>query len=207
MSVTEFQHTLESVVKLIKTNDIKHAIELNIKPTDTFAVFGDIHADIKTLTKAYKIAKDKGVKYFIFCGDYIDKGEDSMGSFKFVLDHFVEDHKHFIPLMGNHEMMLCGNLFIDLVKQPEIISLCQEVISLMPFACLIHFNNKNIFCAHGAYPFIYKHKYIHIEDEFDDVWKLIGNVNEPEDVNELVYESNTSFDSLSPVDWINKLYD
>ena len=199
--------TLEQVIKLIKSNNIKHGIELNIKPTDKFAVFGDIHGDIETLTKAYELAKSKGANYFIFCGDYIDKGVDSLGCIKFVLDHFVLDHKHFIPLMGNHEMMLAGELFVELSKQPELIRLLSEVIGLMPIALLININEKKIFCSHGAYPFIYKHKYIHVEDEFDDVWKLISSINKPEDLNELIYESNTSFTNLSPVDYVNKLYD
>ena len=200
------QETLKQVIKLIKSDNIKHGIELTITPTDKFAVFGDIHGDIDTLTKAYKLAKSKNVKYFIFCGDYIDKGVDSLSCLKFVLDHFVSDYKHFIPLMGNHEMMLAGDLFIGLSKQPELIRLLSEVIGLMPIALLININGKKIFCSHGAYPFIYKHKYIHIEDEFDDVWQLISPINKPEDLNELIYESNTSFTNLSPVGYINKLY-
>lgn len=203
---TSFEQTLNKTLKTIEACDIKHGI--TIETNDKVAVFGDIHGDIDTLKKAYDLIKENKVNYVILLGDYIDKGKDSLGCFKFVLDHFNEDPKHFIPLMGNHETLFFGDLYTELhTKCPKLISLCWEVICSLPIACLIVSNNKRIFCAHGGYPRLYRPKRIRIHDEYEDVWKLIEpNQRHPTDANELIYETNNTF-NLSPIDYINKVYD
>ena len=206
--INEFEQTLIKTLETIKSRNIPHGIE--ISTNEKIVVFGDIHGDIDTLTKAYSLAQSQGVKYFIFCGDYIDKGKDSIGCFKFVLDHFNENPDHFIPLMGNHETLMFGDVLLNVTEsKPEIMPLLLDVICLMPIGALINITgNKKIFCAHGGYPRLYKTKYIHIRDSYDDVWNLFAqnkNKNIPEDANEMIYEDNTTF-NISPIEYINKIY-
>ena len=201
-----FEQTLNMTLNIIKTCNIKHGI--TIETNNKVAVFGDIHGDIDTLKKAYDIAKENEVSHIILLGDYIDKGKDSLGCFKFVLDHFNEDPTHFIPLAGNHETLFFGDLYTELhTKCSKLIPLCWDVICSLPIACLIVSNGKRIYCAHGGYPRLYRPKRIHIHDEYEDIWKLIEpNQRHPTDTNELIYETNNTF-NLSPIDYINKVYD
>ena len=205
-SIEEFERTLLKTIETINTHHIKHGIEINTN--EKVAVFGDIHGDIDTLIKAYEMAANKNAKYFIFCGDYIDKGKDSLSCFNFVLDNFNKDPEHFIPLMGNHETLMFGDLLLEIHKsKPELLTLLTDVICSMPISASIKTNNKSVFCSHGAFPHLWRPKLIQIHDEYDDVWKILNpNMKIPDDINEMIYEDNVKF-NISPIEYINKIYD
>ena len=204
--VSSFEQTLLTTLKTIKSNNLPHAI--HITTNDKVSVFGDIHGDIETLKKAYSLALSKGSKYFIFCGDYIDKGKDSLACFQFVLNHFNTDPTHFIPLTGNHETLFHSDLYSELLEtNSTLIPICWEVICLLPIAITLTSHGRNIYCAHGGFPRLYRPKLLRIHDEYEDVWKLIKpDQPTPSNTSDLIYESNTTF-NLSPTDYINTVYD
>lgn len=202
--IKSFEESLLRTLETVKKHNIPHGI--TITTNDLVAIFGDIHADIDTLEKAYTSAKSKNCKYYIFCGDYIDKGKDSLLSFQFIIDHFNQDPVHFIPLMGNHETLFFADLYNELKDSPNMVSLCWEVICALPIGAEIHTNGKTIFCAHGAYPRIYRPKRIHVHDEYQDVWQLVAPQSTPDDASEMIYETNNTF-NISPSTYINRIYD
>lgn len=75
---------------------------LEIKNANKIAVFGDIHGDLESLTKGYNIAEKNDVDYFIFLGDYADRGENGPEVIEFIQKK-QEGNERIIPLKGNHE--------------------------------------------------------------------------------------------------------
>lgn len=209
---SDFKQTLLTTLSIIRNNNIQHSRSVSIPDKQKLAIFGDIHGDFETLVKAYDIAKSKKCKYYVFCGDYIDKGPGSIECFKFVLDLFNTDWNHNIILIGNHEQFFCWQMYDELLNMfndEELMSLTREVIDNLPIGVEITFKSswKRIFCSHGAYPFIFKPKIIRLHDPYEIVWKHFGLTSLIDQISdELVYESNTEL-NISPTDYINKIYD
>lgn len=78
------------------------------KPKRLIAV-GDIHGQLKALRRLVKIVEPRAGDQFVFLGDYIDRGEDSIGVIDFLLA-FRKRH-HAIFIRGNHEQMILD--FLD----------------------------------------------------------------------------------------------
>ncbi|WP_417915476.1 metallophosphoesterase family protein [Candidatus Electronema sp. JM] len=67
-------------------------------------VIGDIHGCSDVLAELLPLLESR-TEYFVFLGDYIDRGPDSKGVIDLLLD-FRKRHPRTVFLMGNHEMML-----------------------------------------------------------------------------------------------------
>lgn len=208
--IESFRNSVVNAINTIRTRKIKHAIDLNVDDNVKICVFGDIHGDLETLQRG---VKDVLADYYIFLGDYIDKGAENMHSLQFVLDKFVSDPEHVITLVGNHEKSFAFDILRELVASTQgfdsdIIERVEELFELMPICCVITFSssNRKVFCAHGAYPFMYtcnKYKFV---DKYADVWKILGvDAGEPCET-ELKYEDNTTY-NLSITEYVNKMYD
>lgn len=208
--IEAFREIVLKAINTIRTHKIKHAIDLNVNDNVKLCVFGDIHGDLETLQRG---VKDVSADYYIFLGDYIDKGAENMRSLQFVLDKFVSDPEHVITLVGNHEKAFAFNILHELVASTQdfdsdIIERVEELFELMSICCVITFSpsNRKVFCAHGAYPFMYtcnKYKFV---DKYADVWKILGiNMSETCET-ELKYEDNTTY-NLSITEYVNKMYD
>jgi serine/threonine protein phosphatase 1 len=70
---------------------------------------GDIHGHARPLGDLYARLLEDGMEpgrdTVVFLGDYIDRGPDSKRVVEMVREH-LEQHPHWIALMGNHEDML-----------------------------------------------------------------------------------------------------
>ena len=90
-------------------------VEKKIVPQDSqIMVFGDIHGDIATLLAALEHLKGQGyidselrlVKnnvYFVFLGDYTNRGSYGVPVVSVLLDLFMKNLGHVFLLRGNHE--------------------------------------------------------------------------------------------------------
>ena len=78
--------------------------------TSNYLCFGDIHGHSAAAEGAIALAETLGVRA-IFLGDYVDRGPDSLGVLK-VLMEAAERHRDWVFLLGNHDWMLleilCG---------------------------------------------------------------------------------------------------
>lgn len=74
-----------------------------VPPARTIAI-GDIHGCAHALEVLLEQIKPQRDDVIITLGDYVDRGDDSRG----VLDRLIrlEDECHFVPLLGNHEVMM-----------------------------------------------------------------------------------------------------
>lgn len=69
---------------------------------------GDIHGSLRKLRKLIACCKqyaDGRPMTFVFLGDYIDRGPDSAGVIRYVIDLQSRLREHVIALKGNHEAM------------------------------------------------------------------------------------------------------
>lgn len=69
-------------------------------------VIGDIHGNLPKLKSLWnKINYNDTEDFLIFLGDYIDRGQNSLGCLRFV-KKLTEENQNIHALMGNHESMM-----------------------------------------------------------------------------------------------------
>ena len=89
---------------------------------------------------------------FLFLGDYVDRGKNSLETIILLLAYKVKFKENFFLLRGNHE---CGQInriygFYDECKRRYSIRIWkefQDVFNCMPIAALI---DDKILCMHGG---------------------------------------------------------
>ncbi|WNY28609.1 hypothetical protein MmiEs2_08050 [Methanimicrococcus stummii] len=110
----------------------------------------DIHGDLNALEFILKFAEEKEVDSYIFLGDYIDKGSESVAVLNTLLELKLKDPKKTILLRGNHEtrgLSAWLEFGEDLVYHPELLDAANEFFEKMPIAAVL---NNQIFCIHGC---------------------------------------------------------
>lgn len=79
---------------------------------------GDIHGDLSKLNKVIKEKPLNKNEKYIFVGDYIDRGRDSLGVIR-VLMGLVEDNKAYC-LLGNHDEMFYKVIYEVSYNKPNL---------------------------------------------------------------------------------------
>jgi len=74
-------------------------------PQDKVMVIGDLHGDLKSLTKLMEIIKKENSKYVIFLGDIVDRGSYQLECLILVLVLKIKDSNKYFLLKGNHETL------------------------------------------------------------------------------------------------------
>ncbi len=125
-------------------------------------VIPDIHGHNETLKALIqKIALTKQ-DYLFFLGDYIDRGEDSVGVIQTILDLIDEDYQIF-PLKGNHEEKiiqkhrLVEDLTTPILEEPN--EMIDEIGRIYPkyasfFKYLpFYYEMEDCYLVHGGFDF------------------------------------------------------
>ena len=136
---------LEKVAPLFKKEEA--VIYLNDKKT---LIAADIHGDADALDFILEFAEKTKVESFIFLGDYVDKGPDSIRVLNTLFKLKCSRPKNVILLRGNHETKDVNSHYefrTALKNEPEIHESANAVFEHMPIAVVL---NKNIFCVHGG---------------------------------------------------------
>ncbi|MDR2944125.1 MAG: serine/threonine protein phosphatase [Methanosarcinales archaeon] len=110
----------------------------------------DIHGDYRALEFILKFAEKKGIEAYIFLGDYIDKGPDSVAVLNELLEMKLRNPKKIFLLRGNHETRDISRWFEfsdDLADETELLEASNAVFEQMPIGAVL---NENIFCVHGC---------------------------------------------------------
>ncbi len=128
--------------------------ESNVQPVSApVTLCGDIHGQFYDLMELFRIGGEIPDTNYIFIGDYVDRGYNSVETFELLMCYKIKYPSHVTLLRGNHESrqvtMVYG--FLD-----EIIrkygnsnpwSLFMEVFDLLPLGALIE---NRILCVHGG---------------------------------------------------------
>lgn len=109
---------------------------------------GDTHGDLRSSLSALS----RGVKTWIFLGDYVDRGPMQLENVIFLLAKKLEQPDRVYLLRGNHESPLTNVYygFLDEVVEHfgrSLYSMFVEVFSRMPYAALV---NGSVFAVHGG---------------------------------------------------------
>ena len=141
----------ESLTSLKKNTD------LVINVDNPVIVVGDIHGNLIDLIRIFTINGLPPYAQYLFLGDYVDKGQNSLECITLLLamqNIFPEDIH---LLRGNHEtsQMNSNGLFNQQLKEfydddavsNEILSLFNEVFDYLPLCAVIA---RKIFCLHGG---------------------------------------------------------
>lgn len=115
-------------------------------------IVGDLHGNLKDLLHIFQTAGTPPERKFLFLGDYVDRGPQSVEVLLLLFSLKVLYPNHIFLLRGNHEVIDFAEPtdFMNEVKKKLFSSamiLISEVFDEMPLAALI--DNK-IWCIHGG---------------------------------------------------------
>ena len=131
--------------------------ELIKEPSCTFiygeyVVVGDLHGDISSLLKIFKQMGYPPDTSYLFLGDYVDRGSNSLEVMTLLLALKHLFWNSFFLLKGNHETKSISRKYgfkeeCSLRATLEIYEMFIDVFAQLPIAAVI---NDSIFCVHGG---------------------------------------------------------
>lgn len=129
---------------------IKEPVTLSLK--SPLNICGDIHGQYYDLLRLFSMGGFPPSTNYLFLGDYVDRGKQSLESICLLLAYKILYPENFFLLRGNHE---CSNInkmygFYDECKRRFSIKLWKmfsDCFNCMPIAALIE---KKIMCMHGG---------------------------------------------------------
>ena len=115
-------------------------------------VCGDIHGQYPDLLKLFEIGSFPPNTNYIFMGDYVDRGKQSIECICLLLAYKIKYEENFFILRGNHE---CGSInriygFFDECKRRYNVKIWKHFVDLfncLPLAASI---DDKIFIVHGG---------------------------------------------------------
>lgn len=158
--------TAFKVIKPENFNEIINTTPRDLNGYEKVHIIGDIHGSataLKTYFIKYPISEKD---YYIFCGDYFDRGIENYQTFKFLSKLMLNKNMTF--LIGNHEDKLykyaCDDEFkmdydikntieefeMNHLKKSEIRGFIKNLSQL----ALITFKDKTYLITHGGLPYI-----------------------------------------------------
>ena len=115
-------------------------------------ICGDVHGQFPDLLRLFEYGGFPPEANYLFLGDYVDRGKQSLETIILLLAYKVKFKENFFLLRGNHE---CGQInriygFYDECKRRYSIRIWkefQDVFNCLPVAGLI---DDKILCMHGG---------------------------------------------------------
>lgn len=131
-----------------------------INETQKYMIIGDIHGSLESLNQALTLASRLKITHYIFLGDYIDRGKNSLECLSLILKLFITNPSRYIVLLGNHEATPgksnSSTYFKLSLTEAEAFD---KMVYYMPLAvCLHHPNSFDYYIAHAGLPRYYTHE-------------------------------------------------
>ena len=158
-------------IEYIEIDKKKYCYNINIKAKKGIMFTSDTHAEADKVEKIWyffdKLKKENEVDKLVFLGDYGDRGNYWTYTY-FLLAAMAEKYgEDIIFIRGNHETL---EIMYDYSKQVfgaisgkrECANNCWDE---MPLICEITWNQKKIFCSHGAIPLNKQGEWLEYEEK------------------------------------------
>jgi len=115
-------------------------------------IVGDIHGQYYDLLRLFEYGGFPPEANYLFLGDYVDRGKQSLETISLLLTYKIKFHENFFILRGNHECASINRIygFYDECKRRFSIKLWKtftDCFNCLPVAALI---DEKIFCMHGG---------------------------------------------------------
>jgi len=115
-------------------------------------IVGDLHGQFPDLIRLFETCGHPPVTNYLFLGDYVDRGKQSLETMLLLLCYKLKYPENFFILRGNHE---CANItriygFHDECKRRCNIKIWKtftDVFNCLPLAAIVA---EKIFCVHGG---------------------------------------------------------
>ncbi|CAL9736900.1 serine/threonine-protein phosphatase PPQ [Monosporozyma servazzii] len=115
-------------------------------------IVGDIHGQYNDLLRIFKLSGNPSETNYLFLGDYIDRGQQSLETIMLLLCYKIKYKGNFFMLRGNHESANVTKMygFYDECKRRKSTKIWKcfiDVFNCLPLAATIQ---DKIFCIHGG---------------------------------------------------------
>ena len=158
--------TAFKVIKPENFNEIINTTPRDLNAYEKVHIIGDIHGSATALKTYFTKNPISEKDYYIFCGDYFDRGTQNYQTFKFLI--YLMTNKNMTFLIGNHEDKLykyaCDDEFkmdydikntieefeMNHLKKSEIRGFIKNLSQI----ALITFKDKTYLITHGGLPYI-----------------------------------------------------
>ena len=144
----------EAEIKFLitKTKKILLSQPIFLELESPITVAGDIHGQYPDLLKLFEIGGFPPEKNYIFMGDYVDRGKQSIECICLLLCYKIKYDENFFILRGNHESGSINRIygFFDECKRRYNVKLWKcfvDLFNCLPIAASI---DDKIFIVHGG---------------------------------------------------------
>lgn len=116
-------------------------------------IVGDLHGQYGDLLRVLKLSGFPPMSNYLFLGDYVDRGKQSLETILLLLCFKIKYPNNFFMLRGNHESGSISKIYGFYDECKRRLSLVKiwksfvDVFNVMPIAAII---SDKIFCVHGG---------------------------------------------------------
>lgn len=150
ISIDELKYVCQTIKPIFEKQPMLLELEAPIN------ICGDIHGQYYDLIRLFKLGGVPPKSNYLFLGDYVDRGYNSIETICLLFCFKIRFPTHFFLLRGNHESRQINNEYGFLEecqerygekKGKQIWNMFNLVFDIMPVSALIE---DRIFCMHGG---------------------------------------------------------
>merc|ERR1711933_172863 len=138
----------------LRSRDLLMGQPMMLELTAPIKIVGDVHGQYYDLLRLFEYGGFPPDSNYIFLGDYVDRGKQSLETICLLLAYKAKYPENFFVLRGNHECASINRLygFFDECKR-RFANGCKlwktfgDVFNVMPVCAVV---NDRIICMHGG---------------------------------------------------------